>query len=149
MKRVAKGSAFNLQLRPNGNGEPAQPVFTARSQMQQNLASVLFAVLPRHCSLFFKPVNQLHCAVMTQAQPVRNRCHRRSRALRQPPDREQKLVLLRLQAVRPRSLFAKVQKLPDPEAKLGQLAVVGCGNLSSPYIDFGSSNAFVYFPHTL
>jgi hypothetical protein len=46
-------------------------------------------------------------------------------------------MLLWFHAMRARSLFAKVQKLPDPEAKLGKLAVIGCGDLSSPPAGFG------------
>jgi hypothetical protein len=94
-------------------------------------------MLSRHGSLFLQPVDQLHCAVVAQAQTVRNRCHCRSCAFRQSPDGQQKLMLLWFHAMRARSLFGKVQKLPDPEAKLGKLAVIGCGDLPSPRTGLG------------
>ena len=68
MKRVGKRWTGILQLLPVQDRKAAQQLFAVRCELDQNLAPILFAVAADDSSALDEAVNQLHCAVMTQAQ---------------------------------------------------------------------------------
>jgi len=71
---------------------------------------------------------------MPDLQPLRDFVNGRSGAVRESFDRQQKLVLLRLDIARPRRFLAVSQKSADLMAKLGQRPILGCGKILLHYL---------------
>jgi hypothetical protein len=91
----------------------------ARKKRNQNAAPVVAAAIPPDVTMRLQPIDQFHCAVMFERQPLGDRSHRGFFALRQPADREKQQVLLGLKTDGARNGVSFAQKMPDSIAKLG------------------------------
>src|SRR4051812_41280616 len=69
-----------------------------RGQLDEHRAPVVRAALPPHEPALLAAVDEAHRALMLDLQPLRDGAHRRFFVLRQPLQRQQQLMLLRLEA---------------------------------------------------
>jgi hypothetical protein len=108
-----------LKLLPVQKRQLLEDLLTMRSQLDQDFAPVVLAVAAQNSATFDQTIDQFHCAVMAETQTFRQSFDCRTSASRQTFQGQQKLVLLRLNAVQARRLFAELQKLADMMPELG------------------------------
>jgi hypothetical protein len=97
--------------------------------MDQNLPPIPGRTRARDQSALRQPFHQLARAVMLELDPLgQNSDARLLSRLNNTLDREQQLMLLRLDPGGARRLFAKVEKPPDLVAELRQSSVIGFCN---------------------
>jgi len=98
---------------------------SARRQMDEHLPPVRWRTGAGDQTALCQPVYQFACAVVLKLQPFgENPDARLLSRLDNTLDREQQLMLLRLDPGSSRRLFAEVEKPPDLVAKLGQSRVI-------------------------
>ena len=98
-----------------------QQLFAVRGEFDEHLAPVLIAVPATDGAMLDQPVDQLHGAVLTQAEPRRQHGYGGTHPFGQTFDRQHQLVLLRLNATQPSSFFAEMQELTNLVAEFGKL----------------------------
>ena len=91
--------------------------------MNQNLAAIGRVGLALHEARGFEPVYQLDGGVMAQREPVGQLGDGRVRAGREPFERQQRLMLLRLDSMSPCLHFAEVEKLAKLAPEIGELLI--------------------------
>jgi hypothetical protein len=74
---------------------------------------------------FLQTIKQLHGAVMLDLEALRDMADGRNASLRKTLQSQKQLVVLRLEASRPRRLFAEMEKAPDLMAELRQSSILG------------------------
>jgi hypothetical protein len=116
-----------LQFFPVKKGQFPQDPFAFRRQMEKNLAAILIAVPSGDGAACNQAIRQFDGAVVAKREPGRERADSGARAFRQPFDCKQKLVLLRLDSIRPGGFFAEVKEAADFIAELRYLAVFAGG----------------------
>lgn len=107
------------------HGQSMQQPFARGRQPDIHLAPVLFRHASRRRSAFAQPVDQLDRAVVPDLQARSQLADGGSHLRRQSLDREQQLVLLRLQAVRARRFLAISQEPADLMTEFRQRAKPG------------------------
>jgi len=86
---------------------------------------IVGAGLTKDSSGFFQSIDQVHRAVMLNLQTPRELADSRTLSFGQPLDRQQKLMLLRLDAVGSRGVLAEAQKTAHLMAEFGKPAIGG------------------------
>ena len=107
------------------NRQFLQQLFAVKGEFDQHLAAVMIAVPANHGTMFDQAVDQLHGAVMTQAEPRRQHGYGGTHPFGQTLDGQHQLVLLRLNATQPSSFFAEMQELTNLVAEFGKLLKCG------------------------
>ena len=112
-----------------GDGETAKSASAGWCQIHEDLAPVV-AALPRgdHAAVLHA-THKLLGRVVGELKALRELTDGRLAPSGEPADREEELVLLRLQSRFPRGSFREVQKATDPVAKLRERAVVVAGKV--------------------
>src|SRR5437879_5914635 len=100
------------------------------SPRAQDAPAVIPVAAPAHGAMDLQPVDQFHGAVMLQRQPVRQRTNRRFLALREPAQRQQEQVLLRLETRSTRRRVPFANEFANEVAQLRQSAVLGRCNFA-------------------
>jgi len=97
--------------------------------MNQNLTPV-FRIGPTFDeSGSFQPVGQLDNRVVPQNQPVRQLADGGPSSLRQPLERQQRLMLLGFEMVLAGLKLAEMQELPELKSKFRQILIIGYGDV--------------------
>ena len=108
-----------------GQRKLAQNARARTREMHNNLPPVVCARHACYVTVIFQTIHQLHHAVMLELQASGQLADGGLDPVRQPPDSEQKLVLLRLQAEAAGLLLAEMHKSTYFETELRQGAVFG------------------------
>jgi hypothetical protein len=123
-----------LRARRTQLGEmvPGKPLKNAPSwdgETHQHLAVVLWRALPAHQAAPRHPIHHLDSAVVAQEQPLGQASDGHALPAGDSTQRQQQLMLLRLEANGSRSGFAKVQETPElvAEFRQGLLPAGACG----------------------
>jgi hypothetical protein len=111
-------------------GQGQRPYFggSLRSQFNQNLPPILRICLTTDKPRGFQPVQKLNRTVMPKQQAAREFADSRPGAGGQTFNRQQGLVLLRLQPVLTRAIFAELEKTAQGIPEFGQFPVLTDGN---------------------
>ena len=112
------------QIGAVGKRDLSQNFLAAMRQPQQNIAAVRAAACPLQQPMSLQAVHQLHRAVMLDLQPFGKHSDGRLGCGRQPLDRKQGLILLRLNAHSPCSLLAQVLEPPNFVTEFRERSVV-------------------------
>jgi hypothetical protein len=115
LERVHKRRAIFAQLRHVAGGELFQFRLPTRSELNQHLPPVRRRPRSQNQATLRQSVHEFHRAVMLDLQSLSQHA---DAWLVQTPNRQQQLVLLRLDSSRARGLLAEVQKPPDLVANL-------------------------------
>jgi hypothetical protein len=78
--------------------------------MHDDLTAIVMVARPHHQTTVFGAVNELDCAVLFKLQPLCQSADPGLLSRGQAANRQHKLILLRVQASRPRRLLAEVQE---------------------------------------
>jgi hypothetical protein len=93
--------------------------------MKQDLPAVCRIRLALDKARQFQPIDQLDRGVVAQREAIREFANRRMRVAGKSFERQQSLMLLRLDPMLSCLPFAELKKTPELVSKLGQLTVVG------------------------
>jgi hypothetical protein len=105
-------------------GKRPQSGAASRREPDPDFAFIIGARTPRDRSRALQPVYQLDGAVMLEEKARCDLANGRLDILRKALHGEQELVLLRLDAMLLRGVFAEMEKSPDLAAEFGELAVL-------------------------
>ncbi|HVR17195.1 MAG TPA: hypothetical protein VMS25_12615 [Candidatus Limnocylindrales bacterium] len=94
-----------------------EKLFAVASQLDENLPAVVGAAQAAEQAALDQTVDQFHRAVMLELHPFGQNSDGRFKTLRQTANREQQLMLLRLDASFTRCVFAETQEATDLIAK--------------------------------
>lgn len=97
-----------------------QQRFAVSREFDQDLSLIFMAVSPTYRAAVHQSVYEFNRAVVTKTELLRKRSNCWTGTFRQSFDRQQHLVLLRLDSLGASCFFAEVQKLPDPVTELGE-----------------------------
>jgi hypothetical protein len=100
-----------MQLRAMRERQLPQHSFSPRRKSQQNLTAIVAAAIAPHPMIRLEAVEELDGAVMLDQQAPGQLTDRRFLSRRQPLQRLERLILLRLQPGGPRCLLAEVQRM--------------------------------------
>jgi hypothetical protein len=100
--------------------ECPQESLSAESNLQHYLAAILLAARTPDQAFGLQTVCQFNRTVMLNLQPFGQNADRCNLAGRQPLDRQQSLVLMRLDTRRTRSRFAEIQEAADFVAEISE-----------------------------
>ena len=126
-----KSRSSNTKLFQMKNGKACEDLLTVRRELNQDLTPVAVTMAADDCAPVGKAVQKLDSTVVPQAHARRQGSNGRALAFRQPFYGEQKLMLLRLQAMSARSFFTEMQELPDSITEFGELTVTRLGQFRS------------------
>ena len=129
-KRFRQSRSEDSQFFPVKNGKLMQQFLAMWSQFNQYFTMVLITMPASTAPCSTRRSTKLYRAVMAQAEPLREGGDGGPSSRRQPFDGEENLMLLWFDAFRPSSFFAEMQKLADPIAELGELAIPRHRNVS-------------------
>lgn len=101
--------------------ELPQKLFAVRRELDQNLAAILITVPPQNRAAFGQTIDQLHGAVMTEAQPGGKSGYGWASSGRETFQREKELMLLRFKPVGARGFLTEMQEFADAIAEFGKL----------------------------
>jgi len=119
-----------------GGGEPHDRVLALDSQPDPNLAPVAIAASPFHEAALHQSVGQADGAVMPDQQTRGDLSYSGTiwvttwattwaiRRAGKRPNRQQELMLLRLEALGPGRLFAEMEKSADVKAEIGESSII-------------------------
>jgi hypothetical protein len=109
-------------------GEPQDRIRALGSQPDPNLATVAIAAYPFHQPPLHQSIGQTNGAVMPDQQMRGDFSYggtmRATMQAGKRPDRQQELVLLRLEALRPGRLFAEMEEATDLKPEIGESSIV-------------------------
>src|ERR1700683_3481986 len=100
--------------------ECPQESLSAESNLQHYLAAILLAARTPDQAFGLQTVCEFNRTVMLDLQPFRQNADRRNLAGRQTLDRQQSLVLMRLDSCGARGRFAEVQEAADFVAEISE-----------------------------
>src|SRR5262249_19095680 len=123
-QRPQQRRADDAQLGAVHEREPGKQRLPERRQPHEHLPTVALPALAADEPSRFRPVDELDHAVVPEVQPVCERSDRRGPAPGQPLHAEEQLMLLRLEARRPRRLLAEAEEPAQLVAELGERTVV-------------------------
>ena len=103
------------------NRQAVQQLFPLICEPNMHFTLICFRRYPLHHSVLRQPVHQFNGAVMTNQHPRCELANSRFNAIRQAFDCQQELMLLRLNSVGARLIFAKPQEPADLIAKFSQV----------------------------
>lgn len=106
--------------------KPAKQSLALPGEADPHLAAIALRPAALHQRTLGQPVDQSNHAVVPQLQALRQVANRRL-AIRPALDRQQQLVLCRLEPGFACRLFTEAQESPDLIAELGQGLVIGQG----------------------
>jgi hypothetical protein len=86
--------------------------------MKKDLTAICWIRLAFHESGRFQPINQLYGSVMAQCETIRQLADRRMSTGRQAFERQQSLMLVRLNPMFSRPCLTELKKMPKLVAKL-------------------------------
>src|SRR6476659_4929977 len=109
-ERCHKTPSGGLQLGDVANGQFGSQPFAFSSEENPYAASVPRVTFAENKALLARAVKQFDEAVMLKLHPLCKIADRRHLIQRQPADRDQKLVVLRLKPARARLLLTEAQK---------------------------------------
>jgi hypothetical protein len=105
--------------------ELTQSLLALRSQADEYFPMIVYPGLTKDSSGFLQSIDQVHRAVMFNLQTPRKLADGGTLAFGQTLDRQQKLMLLRLDAVGSRGVLAEAQKTAHLMAEFGKPAIGG------------------------
>jgi len=129
--RQLRAGAF--QFRPVRQCQPVQNSPAGRSQPEQNFTLVFESRNSRDRACGFKTIHQFNGAVVLDKQPGGDLPDGGLYAVGKALNREQQLMLLRLNTMLLCGCFAEVQELPDLPPELGQIAILGRRKVAVAY----------------
>jgi len=124
LERLDQRRADGLELLPVKRCETLQHPPALRGEPDIDLAPVALPPLAPDEAPALQAIDQLDRAVVLDLEPLRQLADRRLPIRRQPPQRQEQLVLLRLETDGARCLLAPAQELPEPVPELGKRLVV-------------------------
>src|SRR5438874_2143814 len=110
--------------------QPAQDPASDRRQQDPDFALVFNARSSRDCARDLEAVHQFHGAVMLDEKSGRDLADGGLHAFRKTLDREQQLMLLRLDLMLLRGGFTEMEETPDLPPELGEIAVLIEGKIT-------------------
>ena len=102
-------------------------------KFHKHFAMILIPVSTLQGALFNETIYKFHSAVMAQAELLRECGNSGTSALGQALDHQEKLMLLRFDALGASGFFAKMQELPDTVAELSKPAKARFRNIRFVY----------------
>jgi hypothetical protein len=121
--RLKRGHEFwsrQLQFGAMRKGQLSQKLFSAKSELQQDFAAVCLPARTPDEAFGLKTVCEFNRAVMLNLKPLGQNTDSRNLTWGQSLDRQQSLMLMRLDSCGARSRFAKIQKAADFVAKISE-----------------------------
>lgn len=125
IENFAQGGADPCQFRFVNWRQRFQDAPATRGKSNEYLAPVVSVFRLHYQSRRCHPIHQAHCAVMPDFQQPGKFPHRQLIALRETPDYQHGLVLLRRHAGCQSRFFAEAKKLPERVAECSQKLVIG------------------------
>lgn len=119
------GCSADLAEVPHRNG--LDNLGAARSQFEESFAAILGGGPAQYQVALFEPRDQAHCAVALDHQAIGKFADAHGLGPGMGADRQQRLVLLRRQAVFVRTFFAEGEKLPNGASELCERGVIAIG----------------------
>jgi hypothetical protein len=110
-------------------GYPFHQFDPARKQFHQDGSSVIAILVSAHVPTLLQPVDQFHCAVVPQHQPLRQGLDSGFLAFREAANRKQQEILLWFNAQAAGRGVCVAQKNAYPIPQRGQRAVIGSRDL--------------------
>ena len=104
--------------------EPAKDGVSTPGDLDEHTPAVTRIGFATHEPLVGKPVDETHGAVMADVQTLGQCADRRRCVWRQPLQREQQLVLLRIEPARAGRFLTEGEKPADLVAEFGERAIV-------------------------
>ena len=120
LKRGHESWSRRLQFSAMRKAECPQESLSAESNLQHYLAAILLAARTPDQAFGLQTVCQFNRTVMLNLQPFGQNADRCNLAGRQPLDRQQSLVLMRLDSCDARSRFAEIQEAADFVAEISE-----------------------------
>ena len=108
LERAQERRSYRAQLGAMRERELLQELFPAGRQSEEDFAAIRLAPRTSNQPSRFKAVAQFDRAVMTDLKALRKQSHCRLHVVSQSFDDEQRLMLVRLNARRPRPLLTEV-----------------------------------------
>ena len=109
-------------------GKAADALGAIRRQAEADLAAVTFRPNPFQKSALLQPVGKANRAVMAQNEVLGELADRRAVRFAKAPNREEHLVLLRLQAGATRGFLAEMEESADLVTEIAEGAVLPIGH---------------------
>ena len=97
IQRIRQRYPSRLQFGKALPGHPFNQFLPARKQLYQDASPVVPASASAHISARLQPVDQFHCAVVLQQQPLHQCLDGRFRPFREATNRKQQQILLRFE----------------------------------------------------
>ena len=107
-----------------GSGEPPDRILALGGQPDPNLAPVAIAANAFRQAALRQSVGQANGAVMPDQQMPGDFSYGGTIRAYKRPDRQQELMLLRLEALGPGRLFAEMEKAADLKPEIGESSII-------------------------